>query len=290
MPTTSSAPKPSQFLFSSSHRQKALENPLMGKPSTPEVEVAASKNQHKAAWGAMLAGTALSVYGWTRKSASGAALGVAGGAIALKAATAGPIADLVGTESVTRRSVMVMRSPGDLYTFWKDVEKAPQWMEQITSVTRIDEHRTRWARPCAGGGTLEWTTEITEDVPNRSLGWRTIPDSDSDYDLSPRVEFTELGPGRGTEVTFTLRYKLHGGLLHSKCAMILGEDPEHQIRETLRHFKMLMEAGEVATIQGQSHGPRKLKGKLMQTLLREEDRAPRSPVRQDLAQSKSAAI
>src|SRR5947207_4635819 len=153
MPTTSSAPKPSQFLFSSSHRQKALENPLMGKPSTPEVEVAASKNQHKAAWGAMLAGTALSVYGWTRKSASGAALGVAGGAIALKAATAGPIADLVGTETVTSRSMIIMRSPAELYATWKDLEKAPQWMQKIKSATRIDQRRERWVRPQSAAGT-----------------------------------------------------------------------------------------------------------------------------------------
>jgi len=230
--------------------------------------------QHKAAWGAMLAGTVLSVYGWTRRSASGAALGVAGGAIALKAASAGPIADLIGTDTTTIGSVTIMRSAAELYTFWKDFEKATRWMEQIHSVTRIDDGRTRWVRALPGAGTLEWTTEVTEDIPNRSLAWRTVPESD--YGLTERVEFLELEAYRGTEVRYSLTYKLHGGLLHSAAAMVIGEDPQQQVRENLRHFKMLMEAGEIATIRGQSHGPRKLKGRLMEVLLREEEWERRS--------------
>jgi uncharacterized membrane protein len=217
----------------------------------------------------MLAGTVLSIYGWTRKSASGAALGVAGGAIALKAASAGPIADLIGSETTTSHSVVIMRSASELYASWKEYEKTPQWMQQIQSVVGLDEKHARWVRPHPGVGTLEWTTETTEDVANRFLAWRTMPSSD--YELSGRVEFRELETSRGTQVTFSLTYKLHGGLLHSAAAMMIGEDPQQQIRENLRHFKMLMEAGEIATIDGQSHGPRKLKGKLMEVLLRDDE-------------------
>jgi len=238
----------------------------------------------------MLAGTVLSVYGWTRKSTSGAALGVAGGAIALKAATAGPIADLIGTETVTSRSMIIMRSPAELYASWKDLEKAPQWMQQIKSATRIDERRARWVRPHPGAGTLEWTTEITEDIPARALAWKTIPGNERDYHFNGSVEFIELNDGRGTQMTFTLRYKLHGGLLHSTAAMIIGEDPEQQIRENLRHFKMLMEAGEIATISGQSHGPRKLKSQLMEALPKEKARSAKTPVFSESIQRESAAI
>ena len=92
-----------------------MEEPLASDSALP---TEAQKHQHKAAWGAVFAGTALSIYGWTRKSVSGAALGVAGGAIALKAASAGPIADLIGTETSVTRSVVIMRSGAELYALW----------------------------------------------------------------------------------------------------------------------------------------------------------------------------
>jgi len=38
--------------------------------------------------------------------------------------------------------------------------------------------------------------------------------------------------------------------------MLFGEEPEQQIREDLRRFKELMEAGEIATTDGQPHGRR----------------------------------
>jgi uncharacterized membrane protein len=228
------------------------------------------QQRHHAAWGALVAGAALSVYGWTRKSVSGAALGVAGGAIALKAASAGPIADMIGSERSCCRSVLIMRTAEELYAFWKDVDKVPQWMQQIKSARRIDDLRTRWVRPHPVAGTLEWTTEFTEDIPTKLIAWRTAPGTHSNYELTGRVEFHVVPNNRGTQVTLTLRYRLHAGLLHAGAATIIGENPEQEMRENLRHFKMLMEAGEIATIQGQSHGSRKMKGKLKETLLREE--------------------
>ncbi|MHC5828281.1 MAG: SRPBCC family protein, partial [Nostoc sp.] len=37
-------------------------------------------------------------------------------------------------------------------------------------------------------------------------------------------------------------------------AKLFGEEPEQQIGDELRRFKMLMEAGEIATTEGQSRG------------------------------------
>lgn len=221
------------------------------------------KRQSKAAWGAMLAGAALSTYGWTRKSISGAAIGVAGGAIALKAASAGPIADLVGTETTTQRSVTIMRPAAEIYAFWKDIQKTPQWMERITCIKNIDDRR--WSYRRVGMGVREWTTQIIEDVPNRIIAWHTIGGQGRDHDVFGRVEFREIGAIRGTQVTLTLRSKMRPGLLLPSAATIVGPDPAREIVENLRRLKMLMEAGEIATIQGQPHGPRSLKGKVVET-------------------------
>jgi hypothetical protein len=39
-------------------------------------------------------------------------------------------------------------------------------------------------------------------------------------------------------------------------ALAFGKDPEFMMREDLRRFKALMEAGEIPNVQGQTHGPR----------------------------------
>jgi uncharacterized membrane protein len=226
------------------------------------------KESRAAAWGAMLGGAALAIYGWTRKSATGAALGVAGGAIALKAASAGPLADMLRSDINASGSVLVNRSPAELYSFWKDLTKAPLWMEHIESVTPIDETHSRWLRRDQITGILEWTSELTLDIPNHMIAWRNVPDSRSGYDLSGRVDFKELGSGRGTQVALMVRYKMHAGLLQGGAAMAIAE--ERELNGNLRRFKMLMETGEIATTRGQSHGPRSEKGKLLDKWLEEQ--------------------
>jgi uncharacterized membrane protein len=219
----------------------------------------------------MLGGTALAIYGWTRKSATGAALGLAGGAIALKAASAGPIADMLRSEISAKSTVLVNRTAADLYEAWKNFGRAPIWMEHIQSVTQIDETHWRWVRRDPAVGILEWTSELTVDIPNDMIGWRALPENGTDYDLTGRVEFKELESNRGTQVTLRLRYKINAGLLQGGAAMVLAE--ERELSEDLRRFKMLMETGEIATTQGQSHGPRGAKGKVLDKWLRGEAHA-----------------
>jgi uncharacterized membrane protein len=51
-----------------------------------------------------------------------------------------------------------------------------------------------------------------------------------------------------------IEYNPPGGAIGAGAAKLFGEDPEQQIADDLRHFKQLMEAGEIATTEGQSSG------------------------------------
>jgi uncharacterized membrane protein len=229
-----------------------------------------ARHAHKAAWGAMLAGTALSIYGWTRKSATGAALGMAGGAIALKAASAGPIADLVGTETAVSYSVTIMCNAAEVYALWNNESRIPQWMNGIQSVARLADGGMQWVRVHPVSGTLTWRTDVPEDIPDRSIRWRARLDQESRHGYLGELQLSDLGANRGTLVTLRYSYEVHTGIMHAGAPYILGPDPQREVRENLRRFKMLIEAGEIATIHGQSHGPRTLKGKLLDTLMRED--------------------
>jgi hypothetical protein len=57
-------------------------------------------------------------------------------------------------------------------------------------------------------------------------------------------------------MTVVMNYDPPAGRLGSIFATMFGEDADQQVREDLRRFKQLMEAGEVPTTAGQPHGRR----------------------------------
>ena len=59
-----------------------------------------------------------------------------------------------------------------------------------------------------------------------------------------------------------MNYVPPGGKLGAAVAKLFGRSGEAEVREDLRRFKMLMESGEVATTDGQSHGERTALGRV----------------------------
>jgi hypothetical protein len=67
-----------------------------------------------------------------------------------------------------------------------------------------------------------------------------------------------------------ISYRLPARYLSKGVAMVAGVDPAQMTRESLRRFKQVMEAGEIATTHGQPSGRRGAIDKGMQMLLREQ--------------------
>ncbi|WP_228024629.1 hypothetical protein [cf. Phormidesmis sp. LEGE 11477] len=73
--------------------------------------------------------------------------------------------------------------------------------------------------------------------------------------ISERFVRFKPAPGdRGTEVKVVLEYSSPGGALTAAIAKLFGEEPEQQVGDALNKFKQLMEAGEIATVEGQPQG------------------------------------
>ncbi|MHC5819610.1 MAG: SRPBCC family protein, partial [Nostoc sp.] len=102
------------------------------------------------------------------------------------------------------------------------------------------------------GNSVEWDAEILEDRENEFISWASV--EGADVDNSGFVRFQKAPGDRGTEVKIVLEYNPPGGILGATVAKLFGEEPEQQIGDELRRFKMLMEAGEIATTEGQSRG------------------------------------
>ena len=151
-----------------------------------------------------------------------------------------------------RAAVTVWRSPEEVYRFWRDLENLPSFMYHLKSVSVDSAGRSHWVTNSPLGDRVEWDAEITEDVPNERIAWKSLPGTK--VDNRGRVEFTPTPDGRGTEIRVTMSYAIPGGTLGKAVATLLGESPEQQVNDDLRRLKQLLETGRVVRSSGSPEG------------------------------------
>ena len=90
------------------------------------------------------------------------------------------------------------------YEQWTRFEDFPQFMEGVEEVRRLDATRLYWVANI-GGTRKEWEAQITEEVPNERLGWR----SEAGEFTAGLVTFQPLAAER-TRVTVRFNYEPQG--------------------------------------------------------------------------------
>ena len=209
-------------------------------------------------WLSIAAGTALALYGISRRRGRGWMLASLGGMLVQRGAsghchtydlfginTAGTGSDtrqaLGGSRGVNvEERVIINRPREELYRFWHNLENLPRFMSHLESVERITDTLSRWRAEGPGGATVEWTAEIINEVDNSIIGWRSI--EGSDVVSAGSVHFEPAGAGR-TLVRVRLQYSPPGGKAGAAIAKLLGKDAASQIREDLMRFKQMVESG-----------------------------------------------
>lgn len=138
-------------------------------------------------------------------------------------------------------SVVIQRSPHELFQFWRQVENLPKVMSHLKVVSPIDDYRSHWILNILGGElTLEWDAEIINEVENERIGWRTLQGAIVEHAGS--VVFTPLEDGRSCRITVRLQYDPPAGPIGATLASFLGQDPAPTLHEDLKHFKQNMES------------------------------------------------
>lgn len=146
----------------------------------------------------------------------------------------------------------IMKPRAELYAFWRDFQNLPRFMDHLQSVTVQDEKRSHWVAKAPAGRTVEWDAEIINEKMDELIAWRSL--GGADVDNAGSVRFVDAPGDRGTEVRVVLDYIPPAGRVGKWVATLFGEAPEIQIKEDLRRFKRLMEAGHPPTTEGQSMG------------------------------------
>ncbi|GAP94824.1 CAAD domain-containing protein [Leptolyngbya sp. NIES-2104] len=158
----------------------------------------------------------------------------------IKQGIIGTTEEIVGDTSIdVKKSVMIQKSPEELYQFWRNFENLPRFMRHLEAVKVLDETRSHWVARAPLGTTVEWDAEIIDEKENQSIVWKSL--EGAEVDSTGSVAFSSAN-GSGTEVKVTMKYNPPAGIAGAAVANLFGESPQQQLDEDLNRFKQVMEA------------------------------------------------
>jgi uncharacterized membrane protein len=208
-------------------------------------------------------GGALIGYALKNRTPGGIALGLLGASLLYRGASGHceaykKLGINTATEEEVARDIHLEKSitigvpPSDLYSFWRNFENLPRFMEDLESVAQLEGNRSHWVAKGPAGARVEWDAEIYNEKENELIAWRSLPNAD--ITNAGSVHFKEAPGGRGTYLTVVLNYNPPGGKAAALLAKLFGKEPGQLVENNLRRLKQLIEAGEIPTTDGQTSG------------------------------------
>jgi uncharacterized membrane protein len=134
-----------------------------------------------------------------------------------------------------------------VYNQWTQFEEFPRFMEGVEEVRQLDDKRLHWRAEIAGK-TEEWDAEITDQIPDKQVAWRSISGSEN----SGIIRFTPIGANK-TRVTAVIGYDPEGIVetVGDKLGFV-----SRRVEGDLQRFKTFIEERDTATgaWRGEIHG------------------------------------
>ena len=144
-------------------------------------------------------------------------------------------------------TVIIDKSPEEIYSFWRDFENFPRVSRQVESVEITGPSSSHWkVRSPIGNVAFEWDSEITEDRRNELISWRATHIS---VPHSGTVTLSRATGDRGTKVLLRMDFGGLGGKLGKLFSTVARE----QANVTLHNLKQLLETGEVVQSDASIH-------------------------------------
>ena len=124
------------------------------------------------------------------------------------------------------------------YDQWTQFEEFPRFMEGVEAVQQLDDKRLHW-RAKVGGKVEEWDAEITEQVPDKIIAWR----STSGAPNAGTVRFVSLNEAK-TRIELEMHWEPQG--VTERVGDVLGMD-DARIQGDLGRFKKFIEEQRAPT-------------------------------------------
>jgi len=125
------------------------------------------------------------------------------------------------------------------YNQWTQFETFPRFLDEVESLTQLDDTHLRWTVK-VGGAERTFDTEITEQHPDERVAWKSVT---GEVEHAGVVTFHRLEDAR-TRVTVQIEWQPEG--LAENLGAFFGADA-HAVRRDLRNFKDFIEAQATET-------------------------------------------
>ena len=119
------------------------------------------------------------------------------------------------------------------YNQWTQFEEFPEFMEGVEQVRQLTDTKVHWVAEIAGQR-REWDAEITEQVPDERIAWRSIDGAAN----AGVVTFHRLAEGK-SKIMLQLEFEPEGALeqVGDKLGMVKGK-----AKGDLKRFKTFIES------------------------------------------------
>ena len=118
------------------------------------------------------------------------------------------------------------------YNQWTQFEEFPRFMHSVHEVRQLDDEHLHW-RASVAGKEKEWDAEITEQLPDQRIAWRSTTGPDN----GGVVQFDKLSVSR-TRITLRMTYAPES--FEEKVGDALGA-MKLEAKRNLHNFKELIE-------------------------------------------------
>lgn len=190
-------------------------------------------------------GLALLAYGLTKRGALRRIPRLAGALLMARAVWNRPVAEMAGVGDEAgihiEKTMRILASPEELYSFWADPENYPRVFTHLRAVTREGENRYRWEIAGPAGVPVSWAATMTRKQPGKLVEWRSEADAAVENHGVIHIEPESNGY---TRIHVQMSYTPPAGLVGHAVAVLLGLDPRSVMQDEFVRLKSLFEDGK----------------------------------------------
>jgi len=193
-------------------------------------------------------GSLLTLYGLTRRGVVKPVLSTAGLVLATRGITNLDTRSLLGLgmgENGIRvnKAINIFAPIDEVYRFWRNFENFPLFMNHVKEIL-VENDVSTWKVAGPAGIPFEFQSRISQDIPNDSIAWETLPDSQVHSAGFVRFDGNRDG---STRVTVQMSYVPPAGAVGHAVAQLFGVDPRQAMNDDLMRLKALLEGGRTSS-------------------------------------------
>jgi len=180
-----------------------------------------------------------------KRGSVGMPLVLLGGGVLLRSLSNMPVLRAVGLAESPRgiefeKTIHIQAPVERVYELWSKPENFPRIMSHVKEV-RKSNNSYHWTVSGPAGISVGWDAIVTENIPNRTIAWKSVPGATIHNAGIVRFDAT---PDGGTRVHLRMSYNPLGGVVGHVLASIFDADPKHVLDDDLVRMKSLFEQGK----------------------------------------------